>query len=283
MPADRRWPANRARRCRGRAIAPPPAQVVRPLARARRERPARPLLPPRHQPGPHRRGHRWPGGGAVAANQARARTARRRPSAAARRHDRVGDRVPHPCPARPQPATRPRPADRRATAQGHPLRARPRRRPAFTSTSRSSAASRPEAGLAHARHRHRCSPRLQAHRSGHREGRLHLFPHGARRSLPPGLHRGPGGRARRHGVRLLAPCGRVLRRPRHRHDPSRADRQRRVLPLPRLGGRAHCDRHEAQAHPPLHAPGERESGEVRRDARPGVGLCPRLHVRTGTP
>jgi hypothetical protein len=32
VPADRRWPADRARRCRGRAIAPLPGQVVRPLA-----------------------------------------------------------------------------------------------------------------------------------------------------------------------------------------------------------------------------------------------------------
>lgn len=82
--------------------------------RARRERTARPRLPPRHQPRPHHRGRRRPGGGAPAVDQARAGPARRRPTAAARRHTRASDRPPHPGEARTQPAPGPRSTDRRA-------------------------------------------------------------------------------------------------------------------------------------------------------------------------
>lgn len=65
MSAGRHRTSDRARRCGSRDLPPLPGEEVRPLARARRERTARPLLPPRHQSRPHPRGHRRPGGGAA--------------------------------------------------------------------------------------------------------------------------------------------------------------------------------------------------------------------------
>lgn len=54
---------------------------------------------------------------------------------------------------------------------------------------------------------------------------LPVFAHRPRRPLPPGLHRSPAGRDRRHLRRLPAPCHDLVRRPRDHHHAC-PDRQR---------------------------------------------------------
>jgi len=107
--------------------------------------------------------------------------------------------------------------------------------------------------------------------------RLRLPALRGRRPLPLRLRRaapGPGRGDRRRGPR---PGDRALRRP--RHGPPEAvmsDNGLRLPQLARLQGGPRALRRPPHPHPALHAPLERQGGEIHPDAEAGVGLRPLL-------
>ena len=156
-----------------------------------------------------------------------------------------------------------RPRDGRALRARAPRGARPRRR---------------QEGGAHTRRRRPQGPRARLRLPG--RGRALVPARGGRRQQPHRLRRAAARREERHGLRLHVPGARVLRGA-GRLRGAGHDRQRAGLPLRGLQRAAGGPGRQAQVHPPLQPPAERQGGAHEPHAGAGVAVRPRMGERRG--
>ncbi len=156
-----------------------------------------------------------------------------------------------------------RPRDGRALRARAPRGARPRRR---------------QEGGAHTRRRRPQGPRARLRLPG--RGRALVPTRGGRRQQPRRLRRAAARREEGHGLRLHVPGARVLRGA-GRLRGAGHDRQRAGLPLRGLQRAAGGPGRQAQVHPPLQPPAERQGGAHEPHAGAGVAVRPRMGERRG--
>ncbi len=156
-----------------------------------------------------------------------------------------------------------RPRDGRALRARAPRGARPRRR---------------QEGGAHTRRRRPQGPRARLRLPG--RGRALVPARGGRRQQPRRLRRAAARREEGHGLRLHVPGARVLRGA-GRLRGAGHDRQRAGLPLRGLQRAAGGPGRQAQVHPPLQPPAERQGGAHEPHAGAGVAVRPRMGERRG--
>ncbi len=156
-----------------------------------------------------------------------------------------------------------RPRDGRALRARAPRGARPRRR---------------QEGGAHTRRRRPQGPRARLRLPG--RGRALVPARGGRRQQPRRLRRAAARREEGHGLRLHVPGARVLRGA-GRLRGAGHDRQRAGLPLRGLQRAAGGPGRQAQVHPPLQPPAERQGGAHEPHAGAEVAVRPRMGERRG--
>ena len=156
-----------------------------------------------------------------------------------------------------------RPRDGRALRARAPRGARPRRR---------------QEGGAHTRRRRPQGPRARLRLPG--RGQALVPARGGRRQQPRRLRRAAARREEGHGLRLHVPSARVLRGA-GRLRGAGHDRQRAGLPLRGLQRAAGGPGRQAQVHPPLQPPAERQGGAHEPHAGAGVAVRPRMGERRG--
>lgn len=156
-----------------------------------------------------------------------------------------------------------RPRDGRALRARAPRGARPRRR---------------QEGGAHTRRRRPQGPRAWLRLPG--RGRALVPARGGRRQQPRRLRRTAARREEGHGLRLHVPGARVLRGAGRLRGVGH-DRQRAGLPLRGLQRAAGGPGRQAQVHPPLQPPAERQGGAHEPHAGAGVAVRPRMGERRG--
>lgn len=196
---------------------------------------------------------------------------------AARPGGRDGRAGPHVRPDRRQ--AQPAPPGRHRPRHGRGAAARPRAGRALRARApRGARPRRRQEGGAHTRRRRPQSPRARLRLPG--RGRALVPARGGRRQQPRRLRRAAARREEGHGLRLHVPGARVLRGA-GRLRGAGHDRQRAGLPLRGLQRAAGGPGRQAQVHPPLQPPAERQGGAHEPHAGAGVAVRPRMGERRG--